>query len=393
MRRLFALLTTVLTTLLGTGVLLVAPPAGAAESISGGAWNGSALDPGASAVSTNAYRLSGTFRHQLNRTVEVRVSASPAGSGACAIAPVVLPSASTPRAFNVTLRIPCNGTYTIVATAVTTDNNALMGPEAAALDRRISVAAPAPQVTGVTAEADSRSVTITWDDMRNAAPDLDHYVVERKIDDGDFEELAQLSPDDQALTDDDLPAAGGEATYRVSSARPTPSGIVTSQSSDEAATTFDAAPTDPTTDPGTGSGDGGGTGSGGDTSGGAGSSSGSGSGSGSGSDGGSGATRSSVTPPRVFSGTFLPPLLRPVTQTLPTPTTPTTIDDGYEDTLPYGQEEAGAEDPVLPEGAMASITSDGATGRGMVIPLATALVLAVWAFHLRLLARAARPVD
>jgi len=391
MRRLLALLTTILTALLGAGVLLVAPTAGAAESISGGAWNGSALDAGASTVTTNAYRLSGTFRHQFNRTVEVRVSASPAGTGACAIAPVVLPRASTPRAFNVTLPIPCNGTYTIVATAVTTDNNALMGAEAAALDRRISVAAPAPQVTGVTAEADSRSVTVTWDDMRSAAPDLDHYVVERKIDDGAFEELAQVPAGDQTFTDDDLPASGGEATYRVSSARPSPSGMVASQSSDEAAATFEAAPTDPTTDPGSGDGGGSGDGTGGGGDSGSGGDGGSGSDSGSGS--GSGSKRStSVTPPRVFSGTFLPPLLRPVTQTLPA-ATPTTIDDGYEDALPYEQREAGAEDAALPDGAMASITSEGAAGRGMVIPLATALVLAVWAFHLRLLARAARPVD
>lgn len=393
MRRSLALLTAILTALLAAGMLLVAPSAGAAESVPDGAWRGSALDPGPASVGDNAYRLSGWFRHHFNRPVEVRVSTSPAGTGACAVAPVVLGSAPTPRAFSATLRIPCNGTYTIVATAVTTDNNPVVGPEAAALDRRISVAAPAPTVTGVTAEGDGRSVTVTWDDMRGEAPDLDRYIVERKVGDGDFEELGQTSPDEQAFTDADLPAAGGEATYRVTSARPAPGGMVTSQSSEEAATTFDAAPADPTTDPGAGGGSGDGTGGapgGGSGAGGPGSG-----GSGAGATGGgSGTGRStSVAPPRVFSGTFLPPLLRPVAQTLPASTTPTTADDGFDDALPYEQEEAGAEDPVLPDGAMASITTDRAAGRGMAIPLATALVLAVWAFHLRLLARAARPID
>lgn len=392
MRRLLALLAALLTALLCTGTLLTAPLAGAAESVPEGPWAGSALDGGPSTVGSSAYQLSGTFRHRFNRPVEIRVSVSPAGSGACAVAPAVLGSSPTPRAFNVTLRIPCNGTYTIAATAVTTDN-AVVGAEAVALDRRISVAAPAPQVSGVVAETAGRSVTVTWDDMRGEAPDLDRYIVERKVGDGDFTQLAQLAPDEQAFTDDDLPAAGGEAAYRVLSARPAPGGMVTSQSSESAGTTFDAAPVDPTTDSGTGSGaDGSGDGAGGGPSAGDGSAPGT-AGSGSAGGGTSGARRSaSVAPPRVFSGTFLPPLLRPASETI---SPPTTVDDGFKDALPYEQqdEELGAEEAVLPDGAMASITTEGQAGRGMVVPLATALVLAVWAFHLRLLARAARPVS
>lgn len=388
MRRPLALLTALITALLGTGALLAAPPAGAGESVPEGSWAGSALDPGPAVVDGSAYRLSGTFRHRFNRPVEIGVSASPAGSGACAVAPVAMPSAATPRAFNVQLQIPCNGTYTLVATAVTTDNNPFLGREAVALDRQVSVAAPAPQVTGVVAEADGRTVAITWDDMRSQAPDLDSYIVERKVGDGDFEEVEVVAADEQSLVDDGLPSAGGEAIYRVLSTRPTPRGMVTSQSSEESATTFDAAPADPGTDAGSGSGDGGSTGSGGGADGGSGSG---GSGSGSGSAGGgsgSGRRSTAVTPPRVFSGTFLPPLLRPAAETI---SPPTTVDDGYQDALPYGQQEEGAAEAVLPDGAMASITTEGEAGRGMAIPLATALVLAVWAFHLRLLARAARP--
>jgi len=382
MRRLLPLLIATLTILVTAVVLLPAPTAGAAESVPSGAWAGSALDPGPGAIDGDAYRLSGTFRHRFNRPVQIEVTASPAGSGPCSVSSVALPSANTPRAFSATLRIPCNGTYTLVATAVTTDSNPVVGAEAVALDRRISVAAPAPEVTGLSVDGGGRSVTVTWDDMRGAAPDLDSYVIERKLGDGDFEEIDRVSPDAKASIDENLPAKGGEATYRVLAVRPSPGGLLLSSSGEEAATTFDDAPTDPTTGPGGGSGTGG-TGGGGGGSGGGGTGSG---------GGGStpGPRGTSVAPPRVFSGTFLPPLLRPAAQTLST--TPTTIDDGFTDALPYEQE-AGDEEAVLPEGAMASVTSERAAGRGMAIPLATALVLAVWAFHLRLLARAARPVD
>jgi hypothetical protein len=42
---------------------------------------------------------------------------------------------------------------------------------------------------------------------------------------------------------------------------------------------------------------------------------------------------------------------------------------------------------------MASVYTEGNAGRGMVIPVATALVMALWAVHLRMLARASRPLD
>jgi hypothetical protein len=90
----------------------------------------------------------------------------------------------------------------------------------------------------------------------------------------------------------------------------------------------------------------------------------------------------------VYSGTFLPPLLRPATQTL---SPPTTADTGFEESLPYEQ---GPNDAVLPGGeSLASIDTHGQAGRGLVIPVATALVLAIWAVHLRMLARAARPIS
>ncbi|MGQ0831860.1 MAG: hypothetical protein ACT4OV_09295 [Microthrixaceae bacterium] len=355
----------------------------AAESINSGAWSGSALNAGPAGVEVGFYNLTGTFRRNIGRTVQVTVSADPAGVDACAIAPVTLPAGGTPRGFNATLTIPCNGTYTLVARAITTDDNAILTADSATLDRVVTVAAPAPTVTGFDAVSDGRSVSLVWDDARGAAPDLSGYVVERKLGTDEFAELARLGADQQTYVDADLPDAGGEVTYRVFSTRPSPSGELTAASSDELVTTYDDAPATTTTGKGGSGGTGGGSG------GGAGDGTGGGGTGGDGSGGaGSGRTSRRVSPPRVFSGSFLPPLLRPATQTIVT--TPTTADTGFNESLPY---ERRAQDPLLPKDAMASVFSDGKPGKGMAIPVATALVLAIWAVHLRLIARAARPVD
>ncbi len=368
-------------------LLVIAPAAWSGESIGSGNWSGSTLDAGPSAVSASSYRLSGTFQHKLNRTASVTVSASPAGSGPCSIPQAALASAATPRSFQVTMSIPCNGTYTLSAVATTTDNNAFFPTESATLDRTVAVSAPAPTVTGVQANADGRTVTVSWDDMTSSAPDLSGYLIERKIGAGSFEELATVPADQRSYADSALPDSGGEASYRVSAIRPSPSGDMVSSASREAATPFVAAPT-PTTDT-TGAGTGGSASGGG---GGATGSSGSGGPLSSGQSGAGGARASGgsaprVSAPHVFSGTFLPPLLRPASQTI---ATTTTLDTGFNESLPY---ERGAADPVLPKDAMASIVTTSQAGRGMAIPVATALVLAVWAFHLRMLARAARPLD
>ena len=359
-------------------VLCIAPTAWAGESIPEGNWGGSALVAGPATVESASYTLSGTFQRSFNRQVEVTVAADPAGTGACAVAPVTLPRANTPRAFDVTVPIACNGTYTLAAHAVTTEYNEYLGTESATLDRTVVVAAPAPTVTGVQATAAGRAITVSWDDMLDDAPDLTGYVVERKIGAGSHKVLATLDVDEQSFRDSKLPSEGGDATYRLFATRPSPAGELVSGASDEVATAFVAAPTDPTDTTGSTGGTGG-TGDNGGTDG---------TGAGSTSSGNPGSRATPVRPPSAFSGTFLPPLLRPASQTLST--TPTTADTGFDETLPYP---AGEEDPILPNDAMASILTEGQASRGMAIPVATALVLAIWAFHLRMLARAARPLD
>ncbi len=234
------------------------------------------------------------------------------------------------------------------------------------------------------ATEDARTVTVTWDDMSGAAPDLTGYTVERKVDDGVFKELATPDAHTQSYEDTTLPDMGGDATYRIFATRPSPSGDKVSAASDTAAISFADAPpgsTTTTTDASNGTSATGGSAGSSNESGGAGEQA--------ATAGGSpaGGSRAGVSPPHVFSGTFLPPLLRPASQTI---STTTTLDTGFNESLPY---EKGAENPVLPKDAMASIVTDGQPGRGMAIPVATALVLAIWAVHLRMLARAARPLD
>lgn len=362
-------------------VLLLATTASGDESISSGTWAGSYLDPQPGPNTTGQLSVTGAFKRFLGSiSLQFTVSAS---EGGCAVPnPGPAPAAASPRQVSVALAVPCNGLYT-----VRVDARSQYG-ETAFLDQTIVVEMPAPTVTGVSATADGRSIDVSWDDMRTVAPDLSGYVVERRIGDSPFEEVAAPAADEQLYTDDALPAEGGEAAYRVRAIRPVPGGTVTSQSSDEAATPFVAAPAG--SDGSSGSGGAGGSGGTGTGSGDGGTATGTGDAGTPGGDTTSGSGRRVSTPRVAFSGTFLPPLLRPTPLNV-RPTTTTTADPGFEETLPYDAE-AGADDPVLPD-EMASTYTEDTPGRGMAIPVATALVLALWAVHLRLLARAARPLD
>lgn len=389
MRRVLAAAATVIVLVLALG-----QPAGAGESIDSGPWAGSRLNPQPGPNTTGEVSVTGEFRRSFFGNISLWFTVTES-DGACPVAdPPPAGASASPRPVSVAFTAPCNGLYN-----VRIDARSQYG-DGAFLDQTVVVAMPAPTVTGVTATADGRSVDVAWDDMRPAAADLSGYVVERKIGTGDFEEIATPAADEALYTDEELPAEGGEATYRVLATRPVPGGAtVTSQSSEEAATTFEAAPD-------TGTGTGGGTGGGGSgTDGGTGTGDGDGSGTGGGSgttDGtggaatGAGAASSSsgssdrVRPPRVFSGTFLPPLLRPTPARAPQVTT-TTVDEGYQEELPYG--DRAPEESALAEEDLSSVFADSEAGRGMVIPVATALVLALWAAHLRMLARAARPLD
>jgi hypothetical protein len=253
------------------------------------------------------------------------------------------------------------------------------------LTTEVPVRLPAPTVTGLVATAEGHAITLTWDDMRSLAADVSGYRVQRSIGGGPFEEVGTAPADAPTFTDTTLPSAGGEATYQVVAQRPF---VADAAPSGPASATFAAAPAgeDGTGGPvagGNGSGTGGtgsgGTGSGGTAPGGSGGSGGPGGsgGSGGGADLGGLPT---IRVPRVGtpSRNFFPALLAPP------------VSDTYDTELPFDDPEPGEDDPVLPSG-LAVDDAEPLPGKGLAVPLATGLVLAVWALHLRFLARAARP--
>jgi hypothetical protein len=354
---------------------LAAATATAGADTGGEQWAGS----GISATATGgSIAVQAFFDHAPDRTIRIRVSITggPGLDGCPLPADVASDATVTPKAFATSFSVACNGTYGVTAFANTT-NNDVYPRDDASRSQVLDVSMPAPTVTGVEATADGRRITVRWDDMRSAAPDVAAYTVERSIDGADFAELTTVEPARTTVTDTDLPPTAGSAAYRVAAVRPAPDGTKVSAASVPTVTPYPAAPMDPATgqpvpndappaDTDTGS---------------------------AGSAGG-GATRPSrsagpgggVTLPRIgISGSFFPPLLQPKVDV---GATTSTTDAGFGEELPYDPATDGA-----PDGdELALLEEEGTTGRGMVIPVATALVLAVWALHLRMLARAARPI-
>ena len=288
------------------------------------------------------------------------------------------------------LTTTCNGRYSITVTGTlqrrsctvlgcgswsTLDTHQVSGS--------VFVAASPSPVTGTTAApADGRSVLVSWIPPSEAQPDLG-YRVERVSASGATVTLADIAdPTTTTYTDAAPPPEGGVTTYRVYATRPGPGGSVSSSPSVATAEVERdpdyEPPADPPGGPGpTTPGGGGGGGGGGDDAGG-----------GPSRRSGGGAVRSTspgvpaVRVPRVGSPSrsFFPPLLSPP------------VDAGYDEDLPYGEggREPGAAEAELPNDLAAGL-ADAAPGRGLAIPMATGLLLAVWAFHLRFLARAGRP--
>lgn len=364
--------------LAAAGLVLAGPAVQAQESGDPETWEGSSITL-PTAPQSGPVRAEATFDHRWQRTIRISIEATGTAPVECSMPGRTTSSEESPPAtFGVDLLFGCNGTYTITATAETTRNSQFTPVDKATREGTVDVAMPAPDVTGVKATGGDRAITVEWDDMTTSAVDLSGYIVERSIDSGAYEQVASPGSDETEFVDSSLPADAGTATYRVASTRPSPEGRLTSQSASSEATPFVAAPTAP--DDGDGTTPGGGDGTTPGTSPGDGTTPGT-------TPGGPTPGTRVPTPRLGLSGSFLPPLLRPSLALQVPPDT----DDGFDEVLPY--REPGEDDPVLPDDEMASLLTDDSAGRGMVIPIATALVLAVWAFHLRRLAKAARPLD
>ncbi len=304
------------------------------------------------------------------------------------------------------LTTSCNGSYSASVTARLQERTCSPAPigcgpwrersgDSFTVTGTVDVGAPAPPPTAVTATAapdpaDDRSVVVGWTPPAGPPPDFLGYRVERVSASGTTVVLADVGRDTTSYTDLNPPAEGGVTTYRVYSRRRAPGGEVASPASSATAeVTPDPTAPGPDTDGGTDGGSGGtgtggtgtGGGSGGTGTGGTGTDGGSGgTGSGTGGTGSGGRPAGSVRVPRVGtpSRNFFPPLLSPPR------------DEGFDEELPFDDAEPGGEDAVLPDD-LASGPYDGGPGRGLMIPFATGMVLAVWAFHLRFLAGAAAP--
>lgn len=377
-------------------LVALASAAGAAERVPDGQrWGGSRVDRPAPMTDPAArtVTITGNLRDNgllIPRPKVTATFAAPApgcpGIGDLSLA-VHGTTVATNRGYSGSTDLPtdaCNGSYRV---AVQID-----GVER--LDTVLIVDLPAPEVTGVTAtpDQDGRRITVAWEDARGRAADLEGYTVERRIGSGEFQPVAALAADATTYVDQDLPASGGEATYRVISHRPSPSGPRVSAASSSEPTRFEPGPADaPGNGGATGGGGGGETGAG---TGGSGSGGGDGAGDGPAGSGTApgplrGGSTSRVRPPRTgVSRSFLPPLGGP--RVSPDQVTPTTLDDGYDEELPYDPIDGPLEAEV-PDDELAGFFTERAPGQGMVVPVATALVLAVWAMHLRALARAGRP--
>lgn len=243
----------------------------------------------------------------------------------------------------------CNGSYVArVAGTVT-------GPiddTTTAVSAPFVVALPAPRVTGlaVTVGPD-RAVTLTWGlpaGWEGGAPpdfaDFDGagYVVERAVGVGAFESIATTGRDERTHVDTLAPADAATARYRVVATRSDGAGTVV-------AGDLAGAPV--------------------------------------------AEARFSPDVPAVPAPPPSVPVGRPpgagTTRNVPA----TTIDEGFEESLPFDIEPGGPE-AEIPEDAAQFLQDDGGglddiAGAGVLVPFSIATLLAAWALHLRYLARRA----
>jgi len=370
------------TVVMVAGPLVLMHPARADEQLSG-EWSGSHVQRPA-AVSGPPYQtgINGAFRRDrpyAQPTISVAVAPPDRLPSACpqdwTVTPPSVHAEAPPPGelfsrgygFSSTVQMgsqTCNGIYDVRVVAD------VAGSPDPVLTTVILAAVPPAPVGGVTASpADGRAVKVEWVAPVDPPADFLGYYIERTSASGAKGIIASPSRSATSYIDYDPPAEGGETTYRVIARRSAPGGELMSSGGDGATVPVDPVPVDPgtPTDPDDPS-DPGDPGSPGSPS-----------APPSSQPGGAG-----VRPPLLgnSSGGFLPQLL--------TPGPPTTIDTGYAEELPF-EPEQGGEDPVLPDDELASLLYEGEPGRGLAIPAATALVLALWAFHLRFLARLSRP--
>jgi hypothetical protein len=256
--------------------------------------------------------------------------------------------------FEIPVVATCNGTYTVGA-VIRNDSS----PTPTQATTTIRVARPAePPAQATASRAEDGTVALVWSAPADGLPpDFTGYRVLRTV--GDVSKRIVDDTLDTDLVDHPDLQPGQTATYEVMTLRSGPDGT-TIASAPATATVELPGPEQPddTADgePGGGAADAG---------------------------SGTGGQPRVARPATGNRGPSVP--------ALPRPTTPTTLDTGFGETLPFDLDRVeGPEDPVLPDDGFASLLYDEEAGAGLLVPGATAAVLAVWAMHLRYLNRLAK---
>ena len=298
-----------------------------------------------------------------------------------------------------TAQTPCNGVYSFRLRGTLT--NPIFGSDGGYdMNGQITVAAPPPALSKLNSELTAGTVTLSWAAVSDPPPDFKGYRVERLDSGGRYILLATLDPDQRSFTDSTPPEAGGDVVYRVLTRRAGPGDDeILSESAPRA--TVDLPPATTTTTPGTDGGVDGGTtgttvpgggdgGTGGGATGGGTAGPGGATGGATGGTGGGigGSTGAPLDRGKVGAGTNAPRLGNPSTFNYDQLADP--ADPGYQDQLPYESTGGDALADGGEDGLSSAFYEEGAP-KGMAVPVATGFVLAAWAFHLRFLARAAKP--
>lgn len=285
---------------------------------------------------------------------------------------------------------PCNGTYgvRIQATLVRVGSDPV-----ATFTSTVNVLVPPANLTGVSGVAEGANAVLSWPAVSPKPLDLIGYRILR-YDGEDPTTIAEVGPEQLSFTD--TPPLGGRVTYQVLALRSGPGTKVPSAGGGKVTVELPVVTTTSTTPPGTDGGTDSGATDGGATA---------------GADGGatagtdSGVTTTTakgggtvVTPPKNGGGRSFAPLPRGqvgVGTKAPRLGVPSQSnvdallnDDGYDEELDYG----GLADGGGEDGLSSVDYEEEGQQRGMAVPVATGFVLGAWAFHLRYLAKAAKPL-
>jgi hypothetical protein len=248
---------------------------------------------------------------------------------------------------------PCNRRYEVRA-VVHPQPRPLRSDEDLVLDLWVAVALPPDPLSSLKATVlseDERGVSLKWDDANNQ-PDFEGYAVWRSVGDGDWSYLNEVGPNATSYTDHAVPRAGGTIRYKVFGIRqgPDPGSKLLAASSPVAKATVEAyvPPTATTSEGGDGSGE--------------------------------------RHPSIQVSGNEAP---RVVTRTY-TRTPPTTLDTGFEETLPFQHPET-SDAPPAGGTAIATLNDDGddSTQRQSLLLVAGGTTTLSWALVLRYLTKRA----